>query len=255
MCKAFTIFMRAPSNISFQHLSFEDVDPYFLEQLTRSILRDANRDLTDAPSLELHLTCGASSRDIPIDIRRWKYARLILEEYDEAHLAASYPFDKHCFLSSELHPINCHGFNDAALEILSRIDPETKALLFSTKLKELKLTDCRSFTIQALKDMVNARVVSSQRRSRMPGWGNRPLNSWEVSGYGDLLLDKGKYWFRTHLKNFSWDGALFDAFLINSHNQPTVLYKVRRYAVDLRASYLSAPTTSVKNPQKEETPS
>jgi hypothetical protein len=219
MCKAFSIFMHAPCNISFQHISFEDVDPYFLEQLTRSLLQDANRDLTDPPSPELHLTCGASSRDIPVDIRRWKYTRLILEGYDEAHLTASYPFDEHCLLSSELHFINCPGFNDAALDILSKISPETKNPLFSANLKGLKLTDCRSFTIQALKDMVTARAMNLQRHSRMPGWKNRRLNSLEVSGYGTPLTDKDEYWFRTHLKNFSWDGALFDAFLINSHHR------------------------------------
>jgi hypothetical protein len=159
--------------------------------------------------MELHLTCGASSRDIPVDVHSLMYTRLVLEGYDRVHLTTSYPFDQEDFLSSDLHLINCSGFNNSAIEILSRIDPETKAPLFSTNLKYLKLTDCRNFTIQALKDMVTARAMSWQRRSRIPGWKNRRLNSLEVSGYGSPLSVGDIYWFSTHLKDFSWDGALF----------------------------------------------
>jgi hypothetical protein len=202
MREAFSIFMRVPNNISLEHLSFEDVDPRFLEDITRSIFLNADRDLAHPAPLELHLTCGASSRDIPVDVQSWKYARLVLEGYYQAHLTASYPFDQESFLSSELHLINCAGFTDS-LEILSKIDPGTKSPLFSTNLKYLKLTDCHGFTIQALKDMVTACVMSWQKRSRMAGWKNRHLNSLEVSGYGAPLSDKDIDWFRTRVKNFS----------------------------------------------------
>jgi hypothetical protein len=208
MREAFSIFMRVPNNISLEHLSFEDVDPRFLEDITRSIFLNADRDLAHPAPLELHLSCGASSRDIPIDVQSWKYTRLVLEGYDQAHLTASYPFDQERFLSSELHLINCAGFTDSDLEILSKIDPETKSPLFSTNLKYLKLTDCHGFTIQALKDMVAAR----QKRSRMAGWKSRRLNSLEVSGYGAPLSDKDIDWFITRVKNLSWDGALSSAF-------------------------------------------
>ena len=212
MCQAFSIFMRVPNNISIQYLSFEDVDPWFLEGLTRSIFLNPDRDVGNPACLELHLTCGATSRDIPVDIQTWKYARLVLEGYDEAHLTASYPFDQERFLSSELHLVNCSGFTDSALEILSKIDPEIKAPLFSANLKYLGLTDCHGFTIQALKDMVAAHGLSWQKRSQTAAWKNRGLDSLEVSGYGALLSDEDKYWFTAHVKNFSWDGVLFSAF-------------------------------------------
>ena len=214
MREAFSIFMRVPNNTSLEYLSFEDVDPRFLEDLTGSIFLNADRDLQVAhpAPLELHLSCGASSRDIPVNVQSWQYARLVLEGYDQAHLTASYPFDQESFLSSELHLINCPGFTDSDLEILSKIDPETKAPLFSTNLKHLKLTDCHGFSIQALKDMVAARATDWQKRSRMAGWRSRHLNSLEVSGYGTPLSDKDIDWFKTHVKDFSWDGSLSSAF-------------------------------------------
>ena len=172
MCQAFSIFMLVPSNVNFHCVSFEDVNPRFLEDLTRFTFLNANCNFAHSPSLELHLTCGASSRDIPVNAQSWQYARLVLEGSDHSHLTASYPFDEHCFLSSELHLINCRSFTNSELEVLSRIDPETKAPLFSTNLKHLKLTNCRSFTVKALKDMVTARAISWQRRSRIAGWKN-----------------------------------------------------------------------------------
>jgi len=126
-------------------------------------------------------------------------------------ILAGYPFDQESFLSSELHLINCPGFTDSDFEILSKIDPETKAPLFSTNLKYLKLTDCRGFTIQALKNMMAARAMS-WKRPRMAGWKSRHLKSLEVSGYGAPLLDKDIDWFRTHMKEFSWDGPLSSTF-------------------------------------------
>jgi len=208
MREAFSIFMRVPNAISLEYLTFENVDPQFLEDLTRSIFLKADRDLAHPAPLELHLLCGASSRDIPVDVESWKYARLVLEGYDQAHLTASYPFDQESFLSSEVHLIKCPGFTDSHLEILSKIDPECQAPLFSTNLKYLKLTDCHGFTIQALKDMVAARAMNWQKRSRMAGWKSRHLNSLEVSGYGVPLSDGDIEWFRTRVKDFSWDGLL-----------------------------------------------
>jgi hypothetical protein len=209
MRQAFSIFMRVPNHTNIQYLSFEDVDPWFLEGLTRSIFLNPDRDVVNPACLELHLTCGATSRNIPVDIQTWKYARLVLEGYDQAHLTASYPFDQESFFSSELHLINCSGFTDSDLEILSRIDPETQAPLFSANLKYLGLTDCHGFTIQALKDMVAAHGLSWQKRSRTAAWKNRGLDSLEVSGYGATLSDEDKVWFMAHVKNFSWDGVCF----------------------------------------------
>ena len=154
----------------------------------------------------------ASSCDIPLDVQTWIYARLVLEGYDQAHLITSYPFDQENFLSSELHLINCPGFTDAQLEILSKVDPEMKDPLFSSNLTYLKLTDCHDFTIQALKNMVGARAMRWKKGSRMADWKSRRLNSLEVSGYGAPLSAKDKGWFRAHLKDFSWDGAQFSAF-------------------------------------------
>jgi hypothetical protein len=227
MREAFSIFMHVPNNISLKYLSFEDVDPQFLEDLTRSIFLNADRDLAHPAPLELHLLCGASSRDIPVDVESWKYARLVLEGYDQAHLTANYPFDQERFLSSELHLINCPGFTDSNLEILSKIDPETQAPLFSTNLKYLKLTDCHGFTIQALKDMVVARAMSWQKRSRMAGWNSRHLTSLEVSGYGVPLSDEDIDWFRTHVKDFSWDGSLsfpFSQVILISDSLPFIRF-------------------------------
>jgi len=84
MCEAFSIFMRVPNDISVQYLSFEDVDPWFLEGLTRSIFLNPDRDVGNPACWELHLICGATSRDIPVDVQTWKYARLVLEGYDQA---------------------------------------------------------------------------------------------------------------------------------------------------------------------------
>lgn len=208
MHEAFSIFMRVPNDISLEYLSFEDVDPQFLEDFTRSIFLNTDRDLAHPAPLEHHLFCGASSRDIPVNVESWKYARLVLEGYDQPRFNASYSFNQERFLSSELHLIKCPGFTDSHLEILSKIDPETHAPLFSTNLKYLKLTDCNGFTIQALKDMVTVRAMNWQKRSRMAGWKSRHLNSLEVSGYGAPLSDKDIDWFRTHVKNLSLDGPL-----------------------------------------------
>ena len=211
MCGTFFIFLDLPSHINLKYISFEDVDPWFLEDLTQTMFLNVNRDVADPTPMELHLTCGASSRDIPVDVQSLMYARLVLEGYDRFHLTTSYPFDQEDFLSSDLHLINWSGFTNSALEIFSRIDPETNVPLFSTNLKYLKLTDCHNFTIQALKDMVAACAMSWQRRSRIPGRKNRRLNSLEVSGYGAPLSVGDIYWFSTHWKDFSWDGALFSA--------------------------------------------
>jgi len=99
MRRAFSIFMRVPSNISIQYLSFKHVDPWFLEGLTRSIFLNPDHDFSNPACLELHLTCGATSRDIPVDIKTWKYTRLVLEGYDKAHLAASYSLDQESYFS------------------------------------------------------------------------------------------------------------------------------------------------------------
>ena len=203
MCQAFSIFMRFPNNTGIQFLSFEDVDPWFLEGLTRYVFLNPDRDVVNPACLELRLTCGATSRDIPVNTQTWKYARIVLEGYDKAHLTASYPFDQETFFSSELHLINCSGFTDSDLAILSRIDPESKAPLFSANLKYLGLTDCHGFTIQALKDMVAAHGLSWQKRSRVAACKNRGLESLEVSGYGAPLSDEDKDWFTAHVKNFS----------------------------------------------------
>jgi len=211
LCQAFTLFMRDLINTNLQYLSFEDVDPRFLEDLTQSIFLNRRDDLDYPAPMELHLMCGASSRDIPIKVEYWKYARLVLEGYDQSHLTASYPFDQDEFLSSELHLINCPGFTDSELEILSRVDPRSKDPFFSINLKYLKLTDCHGFTIQALQDMVATRGLSWQKHSRMAGKNKTRLDSLEVSGYGTPLSAKDKDWFMAHVKNFSWDGALFSA--------------------------------------------
>jgi hypothetical protein len=144
-------FQRLPSYIPLQYLSFEEVNPWFLEDLTQSMLLNANHHLAYLAPTELHLTCGASSLNIPVNGQC-----AILERYDQAHLTVSYPFDEHFFLSSELYLINCPGFSHSELEVLSRVDRETKDPLVSTNLTYLKLSDCHDFTVQALKDIVIA---------------------------------------------------------------------------------------------------
>jgi len=190
-------------------LAFEDVDTWFLEDLTRSlVLRPFKPPY--CPTLQnLHLRCGSSLREIPLNVN---FAGLVLEAYDRPHLTAFYPFDHVNFAVSNLHLINCTGFTDCELEILSRVDPETKYPLFSTNLESLKLTGCHDFTIQALKDMVNARAMRWREGSRTAGWENRCLNSLEVNGYGAPLSAEDGYWFRSHLKDFSWEGVLIIPF-------------------------------------------
>ena len=205
MCRVFSIFSRLPSHIQLQCIAFEHVDPGFLEDLTRHLCLNANRDLVHPTPMELHLTCGASSRDIPVNVQ---CTRLVLEGYDQAYLTASYPLNQDIFPSSELHLINCPGFTNSELKILSRVDPETNDPLFSTNLTYLKLTDCHHFTIQALKKMVTARAMGWRKVSRMSGWKSKRLNTLDISGYGIPLSDNDKDWFMSHLKNFSWDGVL-----------------------------------------------
>ena len=152
--------MCLPNNINLHYLSFEDVDPWFLEELTRSIFLDTRHDLNQPAPMELHLKCGASSCDIPLDVQTWKYAGLVLEGYDQAHLIAGYPFDQENFLSSQLHLINCPGFTDTQLKILSKVDPETKDPLFSSNLTYLKLTDCHDFTMGIQKMLWHERACA-----------------------------------------------------------------------------------------------
>ena len=132
MCRSFSVFLDLPSHINLKYISFEDVDPWFLEDLTQTMFLNVNRDVADLTTMELHLTCDASSRDIPVDFQSLMYTRLVLEGYDRyrVHLTTSHPFDQEDFLSSDLHLINCSGFTNSALEILSRTDPETKAPFF-----------------------------------------------------------------------------------------------------------------------------
>ncbi|KIM37224.1 hypothetical protein M413DRAFT_31148 [Hebeloma cylindrosporum] len=210
MCRAFNVLMCLPRYGKLQSIVFEDADPWFLEDLTRSIFLSAgiHRDLDQPAPMELHLKCGETSREIPIHARRWRHARLVLEGYDRHHLTTSYPFDQEGFLSSELHLINCPGFTDSELETLSRVDATTQNPVFSTNLTYLKLKDCHDFTIQALKNMVSARAMVWRDGSRIAGWEKRRLNSLEVRGYGAPLSAKDKKWFRAHLKDFSWDGPV-----------------------------------------------
>ena len=141
------------NNRNFQYLPFEDLDQGFLEDLTRSIYLNT---LGHLEPMDLHLLCGPS---IPVDVQTWKYARVVLEGYDQAFLTPRYSFNQVIFPSSDLHLRSCPGFSDLELEILSRVDPETKDPLFSTNLTYLKLTDYHEFTIQALKDMVTTRAM------------------------------------------------------------------------------------------------
>jgi hypothetical protein len=205
MLQAFAIikFLDLQST-ALKHLVFEDVDSWFLEDITRTIVLNPNKRPYSPTVQYLHLTCDSPLREIPLNVH---FGGLVLEAYDRAHLTTFYPFDQVSFAFSTLHLINCTGFTDSELEILSRVDPATKHPLCSTNLESLKLTGCHDFTIQALKGMVEARAMCWRDGSRVPDCENRNLNLLEVSGYDAPLSSEDRYWFRAHLKQFSWNGV------------------------------------------------
>ena len=181
-------------------LTVEDIDnPRFVMTLTRSMYLSLLLEQHFPQLQELHLTCGVFLREI------LQCKRLVLEGYDRAHFIISGLFDQTLFVSPEPHLIDCSGFTDSELDLLSKVDSVTKYPLFSFNLKSLKLTGCRNFTIAALNSMVNARGIDLLESPR----AFLKLGSLEVSGYGTpLAVEDGKC-LSTHLTHFLWEGELF----------------------------------------------
>ena len=80
--------------------------------------------------------------------------------------------------------IYCTGFTDSELDPLSRIDSVIKHPLYSTNLPSLKLTGCHDFTIQVLKDVVNAPMMCWLESSPTVLGEEKHFKSLEVSEYG-----------------------------------------------------------------------
>jgi len=151
---------------------------------------------------KLHLTRGAFRHEIPLP---GHCDNLILEGYDRANFIITDPFVRQIFVSSELHLINCPGFTDVELDLLSKVDSLTGHPLLSVNLNFVKLTGCNNFTIRALKDMVRVRGTNSPR-DFMRG---RNLRSLEVCGYGTALAVEDGDFISDYLMDFSWDGKQF----------------------------------------------
>jgi hypothetical protein len=172
--------------------------PEFVKGPTRLIYPDPTYD----HHLHIHLTRGAFLREIPLPTH---CGNLILEGYNPANFIITRPCDRETFVRFQLHFINCPGFTDSVLNLLSKIDPVTKWPSFYFDLGYLKLTGCNNFIIEALKDMVKVRG-----RVSLEGFlWSRNLISLEVSGYGTPLAVEDGDWMADRLRYFSWDGKVF----------------------------------------------
>ena len=196
-----TFEMTTSPTTSIEHLGAGDVTTNilkFFERRTQIIYPDP----AYARHLHIHLTRGAFLGEIPLPTQ---CGNLILEGYNPADFIITRPFDRKTFVSSQLHLINCPGFSDSQLELLSKVDPVTNWPSFSFDLKCLELTGCNNFTIEALKVMVNV-------RGRFHSLGflrRRNLISLEVSGYGAPLAVEDGNWIADRLRYFSWDSRVF----------------------------------------------
>ena len=179
-------------------ITVEDIDnPRFFMTLTQSMYLSLLLQSPHSPQLQqLHLTCsgggGVFLRDIP------QCGKLILEGYNRTHFIISGLFEQTIFVSPELHLINCTGFTDSELDLLSKINSTTKCPLFAFNLRYLRLTRCRNFTIGALKGMVNARR-----------WlGLWDFGSLDINGHGTTLEAVDGAWLYSRLIRFLWEGEV-----------------------------------------------
>jgi hypothetical protein len=110
--------------------------------------------------------------------------RLVLEGYHQAHLAACYLFDERCFLTSELHLMNCPR------NPLQSWPKDQGSVVFH-KLDVFEANRLPPFYGSSTKGHgVCMRVMLAEMFSNVRA---------EFSGYGTPLSDSDKDWFMTHL--------------------------------------------------------
>lgn len=108
-----------------------------------------------------------------------------------------------------VHFTDCPGYDDAVLETLGSVNPNDSSRFNASWLKEITLTRCSNFSIEALKRLV-------ERRNRTvdyadPEWWKKvedtELDSIIVEGYGSDLSTADRQWFESHLREFFWNGV------------------------------------------------